>query len=169
MELESRAWISTQLAKPFLDPDHRVFNICTMDGQAYYVSGKAMSACRSVNWAQQIFEVVTPRAFDAAAATVAPGCEGLIYLPYLYGERSPVMDEQAQGVFFGMTTAHKREHFLRAVLEGVPSASARLPASPRAADRRPYADHRRRRTRSSGSRSSPMSVTSRCKMSIFLR
>ena len=119
MELESRAWISTQLAKPFLDPDHRVFNICTMDGQAYYVSGKAMSACRSVSWAQQIFEVVTPRAFDAAAATVAPGCEGLIYLPYLYGERSPVMDEQAQGVFFGMTTMHKREHFLRAVLEGV--------------------------------------------------
>ena len=118
-ELESRAWISTQLAKPFLDPDHRVFNICTMDGQAYYVSGKAMSACRSVSWAQQIFEVVTPRAFDAAAATVAPGCEGLIYLPYLYGERSPVMDEQAQGVFFGMTTMHKREHFLRAVLEGV--------------------------------------------------
>ena len=119
VELESRAWISTQLAKPFLDPDHRVFNICTMDGQAYYVSGKAMSACRSVSWAQQIFEVVTPRAFDAAAATVAPGCEGLIYLPYLYGERSPVMDEQAQGVFFGMTTMHKREHFLRAVLEGV--------------------------------------------------
>ena len=74
MELESRAWISTQMTEPFLDPDHRVFNICTMDGQAYYVSGKAMSACRSVSWAQQIFEVVTPRAFDAAAATVTPGC-----------------------------------------------------------------------------------------------
>ena len=43
---------------------------------------------------------------------------GLIYLPYLEGERSPVFDAQAQGVFFGMNTTHKREHFLRAVLEG---------------------------------------------------
>ena len=120
MELESRAWISTQLAKPFLDPDHRVFNICTMDGQAYYVSGKAMSACRSVSWAQQIFEVVTPRAFDAAAATVAPGCEGpdLPAVPLrrtfsCYGRtgtgRLLRYDDHAQA----------REHFLRAVLEGV--------------------------------------------------
>ena len=119
LELEARAWISGQMAEPFIDPAHRVFNICTMDGQAYYVSGKALSACRSVNWAQQLFEVATPRAFDAAATNVAPGCEGLVYLPYLTGERSPVMDSGAQGVFFGMTTAHRREHFLRAVLEGV--------------------------------------------------
>ena len=46
------------------------------------------------------------------------GAGGLIYLPYLEGERSPVFDAQAQGVFFGMNTTHKREHFLRAVLEG---------------------------------------------------
>ena len=119
LELENQAWITGQMDEPFFDPAHRVFNICTMDGEAYYVSGKAMSACRSVNWAQQIFEVVTPRAFDAVAGNVEPGSDGLIYLPYLTGERSPVMDEQAQGVFFGMTAAHKREHFLRAVLEGV--------------------------------------------------
>ena len=58
-------------------------------------------------------------AADAAAETVPPGAGGLIYLPYLEGERSPVFDAQAQGVFFGMNTTHKREHFLRAVLEGV--------------------------------------------------
>lgn len=168
MELESRAWISTQLAKPFLDPDHRVFNICTMDGQAYYVSGKAMSACRSVSWAQQIFEVVTPRAFDAAAATVAPGCEGLIYLPYLYGERSPVMDEQAQGVFFGMTTMHKREHFLRAVLEGVAFSLSQITGVLR---ERQTID--RMQIIGGGAhsklwkRSSQTSVTSRCKMCLF--
>ena len=46
LELEARAWISGQMAEPFIDPAHRVFNICTMDGQAYYVSGKALSACR---------------------------------------------------------------------------------------------------------------------------
>ena len=53
---------------------------------------------------------------DGACANIGAG--GLIYLPYLEGERSPVFDAQAQGVFFGMNTTHKREHFLRAVLEG---------------------------------------------------
>lgn len=62
--------------------------------------------------------MASARAFDSAAATVPAGAGGLIYLPYLEGERSPVFDAQAQGVFFGMNTTHKREHFLRAVLEG---------------------------------------------------
>ena len=57
--------------------------------------------------------------FDAAASNIPAGADGLIFLPYLEGERSPVYDEQAQGVFFGMTQQHRREHFLRAVLEGV--------------------------------------------------
>ena len=65
-----------------------------------------------------LFEVASARAFDSAAATAPAGAGGLIYLPYLEGERSPVFDAQAQGVFFGMNTTHKREHFLRAVLEG---------------------------------------------------
>ena len=66
----------------------------------------------------ELFEVASARAFDSAAATAPAGAGGLIYLPYLEGERSPVFDAQAQGVFFGMNTTHKREHFLRAVLEG---------------------------------------------------
>lgn len=73
---------------------------------------------RSVSWAMELFDVASARAFDSAAATVPAGAGGLIYLPYLEGERSPVFDAQAQGVFFGMNTTHKREHFLRAVLEG---------------------------------------------------
>ena len=66
----------------------------------------------------ELFDVASARAFDSAAATAPAGAGGLIYLPYLEGERSPVFDAQAQGVFFGMNTTHKREHFLRAVLEG---------------------------------------------------
>ena len=76
-------------------------------------------AGKCVNWAQKLFEVGSPRAFDAAASNIPAGAEGLIFLPYLEGERSPIYDEQAQGVFFGMTQQHRREHFLRAVLEGV--------------------------------------------------
>jgi gluconokinase len=53
------------------------------------------------------------------AARVAPGSEGLIFLPYLLGERAPIWNEDARGVFFGIGTGHTRFHFLRAVMEGI--------------------------------------------------
>jgi xylulokinase len=52
-----------------------------------------------------------------------PGANGLIFLPYLSGERSPIWDEQAKGVFFGITSSHTRADFLRAVLEGTALAT----------------------------------------------
>ena len=57
--------------------------------------------------------------FDRLLAGVPAGCAGLIFLPYLEGERSPIWDVHARGVFFGITPAHRREHFLRATVEGV--------------------------------------------------
>lgn len=53
------------------------------------------------------------------AAKVSPGCDGLIFLPYLLGERAPHWDAYSKGVYFGINITHKREHFLRALLEGV--------------------------------------------------
>ena len=106
------------MEEPFIDPQHRVFHIYTLDGHGCNVFGTEQCAGRSVSWAMDLFEVASARAFDSAAATAPAGAGGLIYLPYLEGERSPVFDAQAQGVFFGMNTTHKREHFLRAVLEG---------------------------------------------------
>jgi xylulokinase len=55
----------------------------------------------------------------AAAAAVAPGSEGLLFLPYLSGARSPHPDPRARGAFVGLTLAHDRRHLTRAVLEGV--------------------------------------------------
>ncbi|HEY0898699.1 MAG TPA: gluconokinase [Sphingobacteriaceae bacterium] len=52
-------------------------------------------------------------------AGVVPGSEGLIFLPYLVGERAPAWDTRATGTFFGVTSAHTQDHFCRAVLEGV--------------------------------------------------
>jgi len=54
-----------------------------------------------------------------AAAEVPPGCEGLLFLPYLTGERTPYPDPNARGVFFGLTLRHSKAHLTRAVLEGV--------------------------------------------------
>lgn len=55
----------------------------------------------------------------AEAATAPAGCEGLLYLPYLMGERTPHLDPLARGVFFGLTARHTRAHMIRAILEGV--------------------------------------------------
>ncbi len=53
------------------------------------------------------------------AATIVPGCDGLIFLPYLYGERAPIWDGSAKGVFLGISSLHTKAHFMRAVLEGI--------------------------------------------------
>jgi xylulokinase len=54
----------------------------------------------------------------AAAAAVAPGADGLVFLPYLAGERAPIFDDAARGAFVGLTLAHGTAHLARAVLEG---------------------------------------------------
>jgi gluconokinase len=51
--------------------------------------------------------------------TIPAGCQGLLFLPYLFGERAPVWDEKASGVFFGIKSYHTNAHFLRAALEGI--------------------------------------------------
>jgi len=53
------------------------------------------------------------------ASTILPGCDGLTFLPYLTGERTPHADSNARGVFFGLHAGHQRAHMVRAVMEGV--------------------------------------------------
>lgn len=63
-------------------------------------------------------------ALDALAQTVAPGAEGLVFLPTLGGERCPYPDATATGTFAGITLAHTRAHFARAVMDGVTASMA---------------------------------------------
>jgi len=53
------------------------------------------------------------------AEKIPPGSHGLLFLPYLMGERTPHLDAQARGMWFGLTAAHSRGHLIRAILEGV--------------------------------------------------
>jgi gluconokinase len=57
--------------------------------------------------------------FTQVAEKVAPGAEGMLFLPYINGERAPLWNQQAKGNFYGMSITHKKEHFVRAVLEGI--------------------------------------------------
>ena len=57
--------------------------------------------------------------FFKTIEAIPAGCNGLLFLPYLYGERAPVWDEKSSGVFFGIRSYHTNAHFLRAAVEGI--------------------------------------------------
>ena len=95
-----------------------------------YVFGGASTAGACVSWYREQFcqgEVAEGHAterdphaiLEEAAASVAAGSEGIVFLPYLMGERSPVWDGKASGAFVGLNLVHTRAHLYRAVLEGV--------------------------------------------------
>ena len=95
-----------------------------------YVFGGAITAGASVSWFRDQFcnqelaagrEIGRPAdaLLDAAAALVPAGSDGIVFLPYLMGERSPIWDDAASGSFVGLNLYHTRAHLYRAVLEGV--------------------------------------------------
>ncbi len=82
--------------------------------------GAAMAATgRALDWYRDAIlgGTVTTEVLLAEAAATPPGADGLVFLPYLAGERSPVWDPSARGVFAGLTLAHGRGHLARAILE----------------------------------------------------
>ena len=102
------------------DPAMRAHTFCHAIDKGYTIFGAALCSGLSLKWLKN--NVILGETYDnmsKMAAEVQPGSEGLIYLPYLTGERTPHMDPNAKGIFFGMTLGHNRRHFSRAVMEGV--------------------------------------------------
>jgi sugar (pentulose or hexulose) kinase len=101
-------------------PDARLLHTHHVTGQPLTFGG--VLAGGSSSWAAGLFGAPTPdlyAALDAEAAAVAPGCDGLLFLPYLMGERSPIWDPAARGAYIGLSSHHTRAHLYRAALEGV--------------------------------------------------
>lgn len=119
LSLGTTAWIAQVSAEPVIDPQSRVFNIMNLDGESCSVYGAMQAAGSSIVWIQRLLGIDDLGELNRIAGAVEPGCGGLVFLPYLDGERSPIFDAQAKGVFMGMSQTHDRGHFARAVFEGV--------------------------------------------------
>lgn len=116
--------------QPIVDPGLRLHTFCHAVPGKWHLMGVMLSAGGSLQWYRDAFcaaektvaaalgrdpyELIT-----AEADAVPVGAEGLMFLPYLTGERTPYPDPHARGVFFGITRRSDRAHFARAILEGV--------------------------------------------------
>jgi xylulokinase len=106
--------------QPIVEPDGRLHAFCHAVPGKWHLMGVMLSAAGSLRWFR---DTVAPgEDFDALtgrAEGVPAGSEGLFFLPYLTGERTPHPDPLARAAFVGLTVRHTRDHMTRAVLEGV--------------------------------------------------
>lgn len=107
--------------RPVVDDQLRMHSFCHVLEDVWHVETAMLAAGLSLRWLrdQVLGGAMTYNELADAAASVAPGAEGLRFLPYLAGERTPYMDPRARGCFVGLTRRHGRAHLARAVMEGV--------------------------------------------------
>lgn len=118
------------LAAPQVDPGLRLHTFCHAPAQRWYLLGAMLAAGLSLRWLRDTLGMKgDPDAYPklaALAAEVPPGSEGLLFLPYLVGERAPLMDPLARGCFVGLTLRHGPGHLARAIMEGVAFAMRQI-------------------------------------------
>ncbi len=121
--LGSSSWIAYVSRAPLLDPAQRTFTFAHLDPAYLFPTGTMQAAGASFDWLERLLrgggEGVLYDALEAGAGDVPPGANGLLFLPYLLGERSPHWNPRARGAFLGLTMSHGRAEMARAVLEGV--------------------------------------------------
>lgn len=106
--------------QPLHDPLGRVHAFCHALSGRWHMMSVMLSAAGSLRWFRDALAPGVDFAdLVAPAADVPTGSDGLLFLPYLSGERSPYPDPLARGAFVGLTLSHDRRHMTRAVLEGV--------------------------------------------------
>ena len=111
--------------RPSLDPRGRVHTFCHAIPGRWHVMGVTQAAGLSLRWFRDTFATNSSgvrESYDqltAEAAKVPAGSEGLLWTPYLMGERTPHLDSNARGALVGLTASHTRAHAVRAILEGV--------------------------------------------------
>jgi len=118
--------ISACSDSPLADEQHRVlcWNYCLED--RWINIGVTQTAGESLNWFKSAFDYDNEKSsgdifsvYDKETAEVPDGCDGLLFLPYLNGERTPYWDSNARGVFFGVNMKSTKPHFIKSIMEGV--------------------------------------------------
>ncbi|MDN5277074.1 MAG: xylulokinase [Clostridiales bacterium] len=125
----SSAWISTINDRPVLDKGARIFHFYDLDGRNYNVTGTVQCATIAYDWAieniggyelekvearDKVFDIIEDLARQAPV-----GSNGVFFVPYMMGERTPHWDENTRGGFVGLTLYHGKSHLFRSVYEGV--------------------------------------------------
>src|SRR6202789_4378601 len=107
-------------AAPTRDPKGRLHTFCHAAPGVWHVMGVTNGAGLSFRYLRDTF--FPGRSYEELlieAAQAPPGCDGLLWAPYLFGERTPHLDPNARAAFVGITASHTEGHFIRAILEGV--------------------------------------------------
>ena len=109
--------------RPLIDPQARLHSFCHASPGRWHTMGVMLAAGGSMQWLRNTLRALDPKlgydGLTALAAGTPVGAEGLFFLPYLTGERTPHFDADARGAFSGLSLKHGLGHLARAVMEGV--------------------------------------------------
>ncbi len=128
--LGTSSWIATASNRPLIDPAKRTFTFALFRKGLYMPTGTMQTGGGSLKWFRDVLadaESETARntstdvydILNRMAAEAPPGSEGLLFLPYLMGERSPRWNPRARGCYVGLSMIHGKNHLVRAIMEGV--------------------------------------------------
>jgi xylulokinase len=128
--LGTSTWMALATPAPIIDPAKRTFTFCHFVKGLYMPAGTMQAGGGSFKWFKDrlcgeesaearksgadVYDILT-----AKAEKTPPGSEGVLFLPYIMGERAPLWNPSARGCFIGLAVTHGKGHMLRAVLEGV--------------------------------------------------
>ncbi|MGB5847293.1 MAG: xylulokinase [Ignavibacteriaceae bacterium] len=106
--------------KPYIEADGKLHSFCHAISNRWHLMGVMLSAAGSIKWFHDTFASdLSYDELNKEIDKIAVNCDGLLFLPYLSGERTPHPDPLARGSFIGLTLSHSRAHLARAVMEGV--------------------------------------------------
>ena len=120
----SSAWVAQLLDHPILDPQARIFNWLDMDGEDYHVCGTVQCGAAAFDWCLKNLLGGHEGSADISivenmARQIAPGAEGVLFLPTLMGWRTPYWDANTRGCLMGFSLYHDQRHIARAIYEGI--------------------------------------------------
>jgi xylulokinase len=101
------------------DPQGRIHSFNHSKPHNWYLMGVMLSAGLSMGWLKNDLLKTDYETINQEASRIPAGSEGIVFLPYLSGERTPHRDPKARGVFFGLSGIHRSKHLMRSVFEGV--------------------------------------------------